>query len=51
MQFLYNRYIALFVIAFLKIIDISSVFIYFNWHLKSHTNVTNINPGTETVIY
>ena len=45
-------YIVLFVIAFLIIIDISSAFIYFHWYLKkSSTNITNINPGTETLIY
>ena len=44
-------YIVLFVIAFLIIIGIASVFIYFYWYLKSDTNITNINTGTETVIY
>ena len=46
-------YIVLFVFVFFMIIGISSVFIYFHWHLKrSNTGViTNINPGTETVIY
>ena len=47
----YTIYIVLFVIAFLIIISISSVFIYFHWYLKSDTNITNINPGTETIIY
>ena len=45
-------YIVLFVIAFLIIISISSVFVYFSLLLKkSSTNITNINPGTEMVIY
>ena len=44
-------YIVLFVTAFLIIIVISSAFIYFYWYLKSDTNITNVNPGTETVIY
>ena len=44
-------YIALFAIAFLRIIGINSVFIYFHWYLKSDVNITNTNPGTETVIY
>ena len=44
-------YIVMFVIAFLIIIGISSAFIYFHWYLKSDTNITNINSGTETVIY
>ena len=43
-------YILLFVIAFLIITGIQSAFIYFHWYLKSDTNVTNINPDTETVI-
>ena len=45
--------LVLFVIAFLIIIGIRSAFIHFNWYLKrSNINaVTNINPGTETVIY
>ena len=47
-----TEYIALFVIAFLIIIGINGVFIYFHWYLKkSNTNITNINPGTETIIY
>ena len=44
-------YIVMFVIAFLIIIGISGAFIYFHWYLKSDTNITNINSGTETVIY
>ena len=45
-------YIVLFAIAFLIIIGIRSAFIYFHWYLKkSNTNVVNINPGTETIIY
>ena len=44
-------YIVLFAIAFLIMIGISSVFVYFHWYLKnSNTNVLNINPGTETII-
>ena len=39
-------YIVLIVIAFLIIIGISSVFIYFQWYLKSDTNISNINPDT-----
>ena len=46
-----TMYTVLFVIASLIIIGISSVFIYFHWYLKSDTNISNINPGTETVIY
>ena len=44
-------YIILFVIAFLIIISISDAFIYFHWYLKSDTNITNINPSTEIIIY
>ena len=32
-------------------VSISRVLIYFRWYLKSDTSITNINPGTETVIY
>ena len=38
-------------LPFLIIIGISSVSIHFHWYLKSDTSVTNINPGTEAVIY
>ena len=41
----------LFIIAFLITIGISSVFTYFHWYLKSGTDITNINPGTETITY
>ena len=45
-------YIVLFFITFLIIIDISSAFIYFHWLLKkSNINITNTNPGTETIIH
>ena len=44
-------YIVLFVIALLIIIGITSVFIYFYWYFKRDTSITNINTGTETVIY
>ena len=44
-------YIVLFAIFFIIIISISIVFVYFYWYLKSDTNITNINPRTETVIY
>ena len=45
-------YIVLFVIAFLIIICISSVFIHCQCYLKKNsTNITNINTGTETLIY
>ena len=44
-------YIALFVIVFLIIIGISSALICFHWYLKSDTNITSINPGTERIIY
>ena len=44
-------YIILFVIFFRISISISSVFIYFYWYLKRDTDVVNINPGTEAVIY
>ena len=44
-------YIILFVINFLIIIGISSVFIYFHWYLKeSNAGVVNINPDTDKVI-
>ena len=39
--------IVLFVIAFLIIIVISSMYFYFNWYLKE----TDINLSSETVIY
>ena len=46
-------YVVMLVIFFIiNISTISSVFIYFYWYLKkNNTGVTNINPGTETVIY
>ena len=45
-------YTVLFVILFIISICISSVFIYFHWYLKKNsTNITSINPGTETIIY
>ena len=48
----WSVYIVLLVIFFIVSIKISSVFIYFHWHLKkSNAGVTNIIPGTETVIY
>ena len=44
--------IVLFAISFSIVIGISNVFIYFYWHLKkSNSNITNINPGTETITY
>ena len=36
---------------FIISINISSIIIYFHSYLKSDTNITNINPGTEAVIY
>ena len=50
MQFLHNIY-CIFCHCFLITISISSVFLYFNWQLKSDTSITNFNTGTETVIY
>ena len=46
-------YIVLFVIAFLIIIGIGSMYFYFHWYLKkkNDTKFTNINPSTETVIH
>ena len=45
-------YIVLFAIFFITSICISSAFIYFRWYIKNiSTNITNINPGTETIIY
>ena len=45
-------YIVLFILIFITSICICSVFIYFHWYLKkSSTNITNINPDTETIIY
>ena len=47
----YTIYIVLFVIAFLIIIGIGSVYFYFHWYLKkTDINITNINPSTETII-
>ena len=44
--------IALFSAFFITGICISSVFIHFYWYIKkSSTNITSINPGTETTIY
>ena len=43
-------YITLFAIAFLIIIGIRNVFIYFCWYLKGDTNITKINSSTETVV-
>ena len=45
-------YFVLFIIAFLIIIDFSSAYFYFHLYLKNdNTIITNINLGTETVIY
>ena len=45
-------YIVLLVIAFLKVIGISSAFSYFQWYSKkSNTGVIKINPSIEMVIY
>ena len=44
-------YFLLFFITFLRIINVSSAIIYFYWYLKSDTSITNINPGTDAVIY
>ena len=45
-------YFVLFVIFFIIDISISGVFNYFHWYLKkSNTNITNINPSAETIIY
>ena len=44
-------YTVLFAIAFLIMIGGSSAFIYFHGYLKSDTNIANINPSTEAVIY
>ena len=45
-------YIVLFIIAFLIIIGIRSAYFCFHWYLKKdNTVITNINLGTETVIY
>ena len=48
----FSAYIALLVIFFIISICISSVFIYFHCHLKkNNTDIVNINPSIETVIY
>ena len=45
-------YIVLLVIFLVISINISIVFICFNWYIKtSSTNITNINPSTETTVY
>ena len=45
-------YIVLFVIYFLIINGINSVFLYLHWYLKrSGANITNINANTKTVIF
>ena len=45
-------YIVLFTIFFIISICISSVIIYFHRYLNSSSNnITNINPGTETIIH
>ena len=44
-------FIISFVIAFLIIIGISGVFIYFHWYLKGNTDITSIYPTIETLIY
>ena len=45
-------YIVLLVIFLIIIIGIGSAFTYFHWCLKrSDTNITNINPDCETIIY
>ena len=48
-----TRYIVLFAIFLIISINLSSVCIYFHWHLKrSNTNnIININANTETIIY
>ena len=44
------QYTSYYFSLFLIIIGISSASIYFHWHLKkSSTNITNINPDTETM--
>ena len=47
----FTVYVVLFVIFFVTSISISRVIVYFYWYLKSETNITNINAGTEKVIY
>ena len=45
-------HIVLIVIAFLRIINISSTCFYFHWYLKrSNTNITKTNANNETVSY
>ena len=44
-------YIVLLFLFLIISICISSAFIYFHWYLKeSSTNITTINPSTETMI-
>ena len=43
--------IELFAVFLITIICISSVFIYFQWHLKKDNVRIKFNPGTETTIY
>ena len=44
-------YIILFVIFFITSICISSVFIYFHWHLKKDNVRVKFNTNTQTTIY
>ena len=44
-------YIVLSGIAFLMIIGISSVYIYFNWYLKKDITRVKFNTNTQTAIY
>ena len=43
-------FVVFFVIAFLIIIDISSVFIYFHWYLERDTNIIKIDKNSYTNI-
>ena len=43
--------IALFVIAFLMIIGISSAYFYLNWFLRKDITRVKFNTNTQTIIY
>ena len=44
-------YIVLFAVFFITSICITSVFVYFHWHLKKDNVSVKFNPSTQTAIY
>ena len=44
-------YIVLFAVFFITSTCITSVFVYFHWHLKKDNVSAKFNPSTQTTIY